>query len=80
MIILIFKISYIIKMEVKKFFQFKNYKLYNKIGSGAFSEVFLAIKDKSDDAYAAKLEPVNSKHKLLEYEFKLLRYLAFVYF
>ncbi len=68
-------------MDVKKtFFQFKNFKLYNKIGSGAFSEVFKVVKDKTDVAFAAKLEPVNAKTPLLKYEFKLLTYLSFVYF
>ena len=38
----------------------------------------MAIKDKTEDTFAAKLEPIHSKYKLLNYEFKLLRYLHYV--
>jgi serine/threonine protein kinase len=56
----------------------KNFILQRKLGSGAFAEIFQAIKIKTGETFAAKLEQVNSKHKLLKYEAKLLKYLLHV--
>ena len=65
-------------MELSKNYIFGNYKLISKIGSGAFSEIFLVIHTKTDDRFAAKIEPLSNKHQLLTYEAKLLRYLHHV--
>ena len=67
-------------MELSKNYSFGNYRLISKIGSGAFSEIFLVIHSKIGDRYAAKIEPLTNKHQILTYEAKLLRYLRHVFF
>ena len=48
-----------------------NYRLGKKIGSGAFGEIYIAKHIITNEKYAAKLEPVNSKHPQLKYEAKI---------
>ena len=49
-------------MELTKNYMFGNYKLLSKIGSGAFSEIFLVQHTKTDERAAAKIEPLNNPH------------------
>lgn len=51
----------------------KQYKLTKKLGSGAFGEIYLALKNKEE--YAVKLERVNCKFPQVFFEAKLYNYL-----
>lgn len=48
-----------------------SYKLGKKIGSGAFGELYLARHVVTNEKFAAKLEPTNTKHPQLKYEAKI---------
>lgn len=52
-----------------------NYRLEKRIGSGAFGEIYLAKHITTNQSYAVKLEPVNTKHPQLKYEEKIYSYL-----
>lgn len=53
----------------------KNFKLLNKLGSGAFGEIYHGKTIKTNVDVAIKLEPANTKHPQLIYEAKLYAYL-----
>ena len=48
-----------------------NYRLGKKIGSGAFGEIYLAKHIITNEKFAAKIEPTNTKHPQLKYEAKI---------
>ncbi|KAG8729437.1 serine/threonine protein kinase [Ceratobasidium sp. 414] len=50
--------------------------LGKKIGSGAFSDIYLSVNTISGEEVAIKLESVNTKHPRLEYESKVYKTLA----
>ena len=39
-----------------------NFKIINRLGAGAFGEIFLGINQKTNMEVALKLEPISSKH------------------
>lgn len=49
------------------------YKLINKIGSGAFGDIYLGQSLQTGSEVAIKLEPVNTKFPQLAYEYKLYK-------
>jgi serine/threonine protein kinase len=53
----------------------KNYQIIQKIGEGAFSEIYLGINIKTKQQVAVKVEHVDSEHPQLIYECKLYNYL-----
>ena len=53
----------------------KHYKLFKKIGSGAFGHVFEGYHINNETRVAIKLQPKKDKKQLLFYEAKLLKYL-----
>ena len=53
----------------------KDYKLVQKIGSGAFGELYQATHVKTGEQFAVKLEPLNTKFPQLLYESKLYKVL-----
>lgn len=53
----------------------RTFKLIEKIGNGAFGEVFRGKNEKTDMDVAIKLEPVSTKHPQLFFECKLYQYL-----
>jgi len=52
-----------------------NFKLVQKLGSGSFGEIFLAINLKENTEVAIKLESLHSKRFQLEFEARLYEYL-----
>lgn len=40
----------------------KNYKIVKKLGKGAFGEIWKAVNMKTQQAFAAKFEDINTKH------------------
>lgn len=53
----------------------ENFKITQKIGGGAFGQIFEAIDLRSNESLAVKLETATSKHQHLLYEAKLYSYL-----
>lgn len=51
----------------------QRYKLGNKLGSGAFGEIFKCVDLKTGEKAAAKLEPASTKHPQVFYEAKILK-------
>ncbi|EEB07027.1 CK1/CK1/CK1-D protein kinase Hhp2 [Schizosaccharomyces japonicus yFS275] len=47
------------------------YKIGRKIGSGSFGEVYLGLNIITGQQVAIKLEPINTRHQQLEYEFRV---------
>lgn len=55
---------------------FKNYKIMEKIGTGAFGEIYKAeSQNNSGQLFAIKTEPVSTRHPQLVFEAKLYKYL-----
>lgn len=48
-----------------------NYKLFYKIGSGSFGEIYLALNLKTNEEVAVKVEPISSRPQSLPYEAKV---------
>lgn len=48
-----------------------NYKLFYKIGSGSFGEIYLALNLKTNQEVAVKVEPMSSRPQSLPYEAKV---------
>jgi casein kinase 1 len=53
----------------------KTYRLDQKIGSGAFGEIYLGTHLSTQEKVAVKLERVNTKHPQVVYESKVFKYL-----
>lgn len=51
------------------------YTLEKRLGSGSFGEIFAATNRDTLEEYAAKLEPVRTRHPQLLYEAKVLKHL-----
>lgn len=49
----------------------KNYKLINKIGSGAFGEIWKAVNNKTKEEVAVKFEEISSRHQQLYSECRI---------
>lgn len=55
---------------------FKNYKVKQQIGVGAFGEIYKAINQLDEaEQYAVKAEPISTRHPQLLFEAKLYKYL-----
>lgn len=59
------------KKELQNGQMFKSFKLIQKLGSGAFGEIYKGINVKNNFEVAIKLEPAKTKHPQLFYEAKL---------
>lgn len=55
---------------------FKNYRIVEKIGTGAFGEIYKVENENySSQHYAVKTEPISTRHPQLIFEAKLYKYL-----
>uniref|UniRef100_A0A915E074 non-specific serine/threonine protein kinase n=1 Tax=Ditylenchus dipsaci TaxID=166011 RepID=A0A915E074_9BILA len=54
------------------------YRLHQKVGSGSFGEIYLALHTYTNQTYAVKVEAINTPHPQLVYENKVYRHLNFL--